>query len=133
MCVVGSSWITSVWSGPTGSQVCGRVLLDHKCVVGSHWITSVWSGPTGPQVCGRVLLDHKGVVGSYWITSVWSGPTGSQVCGQVLLDHKLTGSPVRINRRMSCNEIIIIYIIATNYKHIVCVAGLGACISWRSQ
>ena len=47
-CVVGSYWITSVWSGP---------VLDHKCVVGSNWITSVWLGPTGSLVCGRVLLD----------------------------------------------------------------------------
>ena len=51
-------------------EVCGQVLLDHKCVVGSYWITSVWSGLTGSQVCGRVLLDHKCVVGSSWITSV---------------------------------------------------------------
>jgi hypothetical protein len=61
----------NMWSGPIGPQVRGRVLLDHKCVVGSYWITSVWSGPTGSQVwsgptgsqvCGRVLLDHKYVV-----------------------------------------------------------------------
>ena len=137
--MVRSYWITSVRLGPTGSQVCGRVLLDHKCVVGSYWITSVWSGPTGSHVYGRVLLDHMCMVESYWITSVWLGPTGSQVCGRVLLDHNLTGSHVRINRTMSCNEIIIMYVITTlNTTNtfcicFVCVARLCPCKSWRRR